>query len=118
MEKNSLFKTTDATRSHRRHGGSRLLLWQRTDTAKMLSRLRLAAVGWTLLAVVTTALEPGLPSKTAVYIAAARAIGARNPDDKQRNPDYLAIKFLGPRERMLLPDYPVDAIDLPFKEAL
>lgn len=75
----------------------------------------------TLCGLLTTplvALEPGLPSKTAVYIAAARAIGAKNPDRAQRNPDYLAIKFLGPRERAILPDYPMSALDLDYKAAI
>jgi len=42
-------------------------------------------------AVTLIALAPGLPSKTAVYIAAARAIGSKHPDPALRNPDYLAI---------------------------
>src|SRR4051812_48464285 len=58
------------------------------------------------------AVEPGLPSKTAVYVTAARAVGAKDPDPQLRNPDYLAIKFLGPRERAVLPDLPMDALDL------
>ena len=33
-------------------------------------------------------------SKTAVYVAIARAIGAKNPDVELRNPDDFAIKFL------------------------
>lgn len=64
------------------------------------------------------ALEEGLPSKTAVYVLVARAIGSKNPDPADRNPDYLAIQFLGPRERAILTDYPVDAVDLPFDAAV
>jgi methyltransferase (TIGR00027 family) len=64
------------------------------------------------------AVEPGLPSKTAVYVAAARAVGAKDPDPQSRNPDYLAIKFLGPRERAVLPDVPMDALDLDFDSAM
>jgi methyltransferase (TIGR00027 family) len=64
------------------------------------------------------AVEPGLPSKTAVYVAAARALGAKDPDTQVRNPDYLAIKFLGPRERAVLPDIPLDALDLDFDSAM
>src|SRR5215475_8355066 len=64
------------------------------------------------------AVEPGLPSKTSIWVAAARAIGAKNPDEELRNPDYLAAKFLGPRERALLPDYPMDALDLDYEDAL
>lgn len=64
------------------------------------------------------AVEPGLPSKTAVYVTAARAVGAKDPDPQLRNPDYLAIKFLGPRERAVLPDLPMDALDLDFDRAM
>lgn len=64
------------------------------------------------------AVEPGLPSKTAVYVAAARAVGAKHPDPQLRNPDYLAIKFLGPRERALLPEMRLDALDLDFDSAM
>jgi methyltransferase (TIGR00027 family) len=52
-------------------------------------------------------------------IAAARAIGSKHPDPSQRNPDSFAIKFLGPRERAILPDYPtIQVLDLDFKSAL
>jgi methyltransferase (TIGR00027 family) len=64
------------------------------------------------------AVEPGLPSKTAVYVTAARALGAKDPDPQLRNPDYLAIKLLGPRERAVLPDLPMDALDLDFDSAV
>ena len=64
------------------------------------------------------AVEPGLPSKTAVYAAAARAVGSKDPDPQLRNPDYLAIKFLGPRERAVLPDLQMDALDLDFAGAM
>jgi len=64
------------------------------------------------------AVEPGLPSKTAVYVAAARAVGSKDPDPQLRNPDYLAIKFLGPRERAVLPDLPMNALDLDFDRAM
>ena len=36
------------------------------------------------------AVEPDKPSRTAIAVAAARAIGSRNPDKAVRNPDYLA----------------------------
>ena len=64
------------------------------------------------------AVEPGLPSKTAVYVAAARAVGAKDPNPQLRNPDYLAIRLLGPRERAVLPDLPLDALDLDFDGAM
>ncbi len=76
------------------------------------------AVAWLLLAPACLALESGLPSKTAVWAAAARAVGSKNPDPKERNPDYLAIRFLGPRERALLPDYPMDALDADYDTAM
>src|SRR6476660_9293867 len=67
----------------------------------------------------TRALESGLPSKTAIWAAAARAIGSKNPDPSLRNPDYLAIKFLGPRERAILAaDYPMDALDFGYEQAM
>jgi methyltransferase (TIGR00027 family) len=65
------------------------------------------------------AVEPGLPSKTAVMIAAVRAVGSKNPNVADRNPDSFALKFLGPRERAILPDYPaVRVLDLGYDEAL
>lgn len=64
------------------------------------------------------AVEPGLPSKTAVYVAAARAVGAKNPDPRHRNPDDLAVKLLGPRERAVLSDLPMEALDLDFHSAM
>jgi methyltransferase (TIGR00027 family) len=64
------------------------------------------------------AVEPGLPSKTAVYVAAARAVGSKDPDPQRRNPDYLAIKFLGPRERAVVPELHLDALDLDFDSAI
>ena len=73
----------------------------------------------TLFSVAVRAVEPGLPSKTAVWAAAARAVGAKDPDPKARNPDYLAIKFLGARERALLADYDMAALDADsFKDAM
>lgn len=41
------------------------------------------------------AAEPEKPSHTAQVVAAYRAIGAHDPDEKIRNPDYLAEKFIG-----------------------
>ena len=56
---------------------------------------------------------------TAIMIAAARAIGAKNPDISERNPDYMAIEFLGPRERALLPDNAtIKVLDLDYATAL
>ena len=72
-----------------------------------------------ILGSIARAVEPGLPSRTAVWAAAARAVGAKNPDPGKRNPDYLAVKFVGPRERALLPDYDMAALDsASFDEAM
>jgi methyltransferase (TIGR00027 family) len=70
------------------------------------------------LAVGALAVDPGLPSKTSVLTASLRAVGAKNPDSAFRNPDYLAIRFVGPRERALLKDFPMDALDLDYPHAL
>jgi methyltransferase (TIGR00027 family) len=59
------------------------------------------------------------PSKTCLYVAAGRALGARLPDESIRNPDYLAERLLGPEERALVADQAVvqaldhDIADLP-----
>lgn len=42
------------------------------------------------------AVRPGEVSWTAEGVAALRAIGALCPDEKIRNPDYLAVKFINP----------------------
>ncbi|MGE3275065.1 MAG: class I SAM-dependent methyltransferase [Vicinamibacterales bacterium] len=73
----------------------------------------LIVVGTTLAAV-----EQGRLSKTAVYVAAARAVGSQDPDPRSRNPDYLAIKFLGPRERAVLPELQLDALDRAFEDGI
>ena len=70
------------------------------------------------LTVGTLAVDPALPSKTSVLTASLRAIGAKNPDAPFRNSDYLAIKFLGPRERALVEDFPMEALDLDFRKAV
>jgi methyltransferase (TIGR00027 family) len=61
---------------------------------------------------------PRPPSRTAIWTAISRAIGAKHPDPAFRNPDDLAAAFVGPDERALLPDYPTDALDLDFAAAL
>jgi methyltransferase (TIGR00027 family) len=45
-------------------------------------------------------------SKTALWVACARAIGAREPDVGARNPDYLAEKLLGDPSELDL-DHPI-----------
>jgi methyltransferase (TIGR00027 family) len=60
-------------------------------------------------------LSSGLPSRTCLYVAAGRALGAREPDESIRNPDYLAERLLGPEERALVADQPVvQALDQDF----
>jgi hypothetical protein len=53
----------------------------------LLKRLPHVGLVLVLLTSAASALEPGLPSKTAVYIAAARAIGSKNPNARLRNPE-------------------------------
>ena len=84
----------------------------------MSARLLRVIAAMLVLCSSVEALESGLPSKTAVYAATARALVSKNPDPKQRNPDYLAMKFLGPRERAILPDLPLDALDLDYESAM
>jgi methyltransferase (TIGR00027 family) len=80
---------------------------------------RAAGVLFALLGALTgSAVEPGLPSKTSILAATLRAVGAKNPDPEFRNPDYLAVKLLGPRERAMLTDYPIDALDLDYANAI
>ena len=60
----------------------------------------------------------GQPSRTCLYVAAGRALGAREPDESIRNPDYLAERLLGPEERAMVADQPVvQALELDFAEA-
>ena len=61
--------------------------------------------------------EPGLPSRTAVITAAARAIASHDPDPSVRNPDWLAEHFLGETERKLLAGTPwAKALDDDYRE--
>jgi methyltransferase (TIGR00027 family) len=57
-------------------------------------------------------------SRTSVYVAAARAIGAREPDATVRNPDYLAEKLLGDPARIDVDHPVVRALSLPYEEAM
>lgn len=49
------------------------------------------------------------PSRTAIWAAAARAIGAREPDPHVRNRDGLAERLIGPDELAILGDHPLVA---------
>jgi hypothetical protein len=46
-----------------------------------------AIYGALLCAFTAVAVEPGLPSKTAIVAATLRGIGTKNPDPELRNPD-------------------------------
>ncbi|HEU4618109.1 MAG TPA: SAM-dependent methyltransferase [Gammaproteobacteria bacterium] len=57
-------------------------------------------------------------SRTAAYVAAGRALGAREPDAAARNPDYLAEKLLGDTARLDVDHPAVRAVSLPYDEAM
>jgi methyltransferase (TIGR00027 family) len=61
--------------------------------------------------------EPRI-SRTSVYVAAARAIGAREPDASARNPDYLAEKLLGDPAQYNVDHPVVRALSLTYDEAM
>ena len=59
----------------------------------------------------------GLPSRTSILTAAARALGSREPDASVRNPDWLADRLIGPAELALIADHPISrALDRDFQE--
>jgi methyltransferase (TIGR00027 family) len=61
----------------------------------------------------------GLPSRTSILTAAARAFGSREPDVSVRNPDWLAEQLIGPAELALIDDHPLStALDRDFQEAI
>ena len=57
-------------------------------------------------------------SKTSIYVAAGRAIGAREPDPSARNPDYLAEKLLGDPSAFQIDHPVVRALRLPYDDAM
>jgi methyltransferase (TIGR00027 family) len=57
-------------------------------------------------------------SRTSIYVAAGRAIGAREPDPAARNPDYLAEKLLGDPSRLDVDHPAVRALSLGYDEAM
>lgn len=57
-------------------------------------------------------------SRTAIWVAAARAVGAREPDPSVRNPDSLAEKLLGDPSRLVLEHPMVAALNLDYDEAM
>jgi len=61
--------------------------------------------------------EPKI-SKTAIWVAAARAVGARDPDPATRNPDALAERLLGDPAALALQHPVVDALTQSYDEAM
>jgi hypothetical protein len=60
---------------------------------------------FTILAVILPfafSVEPGKPSRTAVQTLQMRALDTKVPDPELRNPDRLALKLFGAREREVL----------------
>jgi methyltransferase (TIGR00027 family) len=62
--------------------------------------------------------EPPGISRTSIFVAAGRALGAREPDPAARNPDYLAEKLLGDPSTLGLDHPAVRALSLSYDEAL
>ena len=61
----------------------------------------------------------GLPSRTSILTAAARAFGSREPDASVRNPDWVAGRLIGPAELALIADHPIsNALDQDFQEGI
>jgi methyltransferase (TIGR00027 family) len=57
-------------------------------------------------------------SKTAIWVAAARAVGAREPDSSVRNPDHLAEVLLGDPSKLVLDHPTVDALSRGYEDAM
>jgi methyltransferase (TIGR00027 family) len=57
-------------------------------------------------------------SKTAIWVAAARAVGSREPDPAARNPDHLAERLLGDPAALALQHPVVDALTQSYDEAM
>jgi methyltransferase (TIGR00027 family) len=63
--------------------------------------------------------DNGLPSRTSILTAAARAFGSREPDASVRNPDWVADRLIGPAELALIADHPISkALDQNFEDAI
>jgi methyltransferase (TIGR00027 family) len=64
-----------------------------------------------------TVRQPSI-SRTSIYVAAARAVGAREPDPSARNPDDLAEKLLGNPDELDVDHPVVRALKLDYDEAM
>ncbi len=63
--------------------------------------------------------DNGLPSRTSILTAAARAFGSREPDASVRNPDWAADRLISPAELALIAEHPISkALDQDFQEAI
>ena len=63
--------------------------------------------------------DNGVPSRTSILTAAARAFGSREPDASVRNPDWVADRLIGPAELALIAEHPMSqALDRDFQEAI
>jgi len=61
----------------------------------------------------------GLPSRTSILTAAARALGSREPDASVRNPDWAADRLIGGDELALIAAHPVSrALRRAFEEPI
>jgi methyltransferase (TIGR00027 family) len=61
----------------------------------------------------------GLPSRTSILTAAARAFGSREPDVSVRNPDWVAERLIGPSELALIAEHPISkALSRDFQDAI
>src|SRR3974377_1172043 len=61
----------------------------------------------------------GLPSRTSILTAAARALGSLEPDASVRNPDSLAARLIGPAELALINEHAIGrAFDRDFQEVM
>src|SRR5262249_48973152 len=61
----------------------------------------------------------GLPSRTSILTAAARALGSREPDASVRNPAWVADRLIGPAELALIAEHPLGgAFDVDFQQAM
>jgi methyltransferase (TIGR00027 family) len=63
-------------------------------------------------------IQPASISRTSIYVAAGRAVGAREPDPSARNPDSLAEKLLGDPATLDLEHPAVRALSLSYDEAM
>jgi len=57
-------------------------------------------------------------SKTSIYVAAGRAVGAREPDPSVRNPDFLAEQLLGDPAALGVDHPAVRALSLAYDAAI